>query len=135
LFSVGNVLFFTYSEWNSIKELTFYNAYQVITDYGACCMMIPHLDFVNQETIPIDPSLYTGDHFHSIPYGAKNSLRRGMKLMIDVESYDYAYHSRGSRGIKVALKDARDMAVISQDGFYVAPGILKILSFVIVIRK
>ena len=84
--------------------------------------MVPHLDFVNNETVHIDPSNYTGEHFHSIPYGANNGVRRGIKLILDVESYNYAYHPRASRGLKVALKDARDKAFISQDGFYVAPG-------------
>ena len=113
----------TFSEWNSQSDLKFYNAYQTITDYGSCCTMFPYLDFVNNETIPIDPSQYSSKHYHSIPYGAKNGVKRGMKLIIDVESYDYAYYPRGSKGVKVALKDARDKAVISQDGFYVAPGL------------
>ena len=111
-----------FSEWNSNFSVPFYNAFQAITDYGACCVMVPFLDFVNNETINIDPSKYTGDHFHSIPHGAKNGVRRGIKLILDVESYNYAYHARASRGLKVALKDARDKAFISQDGFYVAPG-------------
>jgi len=40
---------------------------------------------------------YSGDHYHSIPYGAKNGVKKGMKLIIDVESFDYAYYPRGSR--------------------------------------
>ena len=117
------IVFFHFTlEWNSQSELNFYNAMVSVTDYGSCCTMFPYLDFVNNETIPIDPMEYTWDHFHSIPYGAKNGIRRGMKLILDVESYDYAYHPRGSSGFKVALKDARDKAVISQDGFYIAPG-------------
>ncbi len=84
-------------EYNYGTPIQYYNAYQDVTDYGSCCHMIPYLDFINNETIPIDPSLYTGDHYHSIPYGAKNSVRRGIKLIIDVESYDYAYYPRGSR--------------------------------------
>jgi hypothetical protein len=40
---------------------------------------------------------YSSDHYHSIPYGAKNGVKKGMKLIIDVESFDYAYYPRGSR--------------------------------------
>jgi hypothetical protein len=35
---------------------------------------------VNQETITLDPALYTGDHFHKIPPGAKNGLQNGEKF-------------------------------------------------------
>ena len=38
------------------------------------------------------------------------------------ESFDYAFHVRGGTGLKVALIDHRDKAVIKQDGFYVSPG-------------
>ena len=71
----------------------------------------------------MDPSNYTSDHFHSIPNGAKNGVPKGLKLIIDVESFDYAYFPRSSRGLKVAISDARDKAVISQDGYYLRPGI------------
>ena len=53
------------------------------------------------------------------------SVKRGLKLIMDVESFDYAYFPRGSRGFKVALSDGRDKAVINQEGFYVAPGSLQ----------
>ena len=84
--------------------------------------MVPYLDFVNNATIEMDPSEYTGDDFHSIPYGARFSVKRGVKIILDVESFDYAYFERGARGFKVALSDARDKAVINQEGYYVAPG-------------
>ena len=70
----------------------------------------------------MDPALYTGDHFHNIPRGAKNGLQNGLKLVIDVEHYDYGYFPRGARGLRVALSAATDQAVINQDGFYVSPG-------------
>jgi hypothetical protein len=85
--------------------------------------MVPYLDFVNNLTINLDPEEYTGEHFHSIPYGARFSVKRGLKLILDVESFDYAYFPRGARGFKVALSDARDKAVINQEGYYVNPGV------------
>jgi hypothetical protein len=39
-----------------------------------------------------------------------------------VESFEYAYFPRSSRGFKVAITDARDKAVISQDGYFLRPG-------------
>jgi hypothetical protein len=49
-------------------------------------------------------------------------VKRGVKLILDVESFDYAYFPRGARGFKVAMSDGRDKAVINQEGYYVAPG-------------
>ena len=56
------------------------------------------------------------------------SVKRGLKLIMDVESFDYAYFPRGSRGFKVALSDGRDKAVINQEGFYVAPGTQQLIN-------
>jgi len=36
---------------------------------------VPFLDLVNEETISMEPEEYTGDHFHSIPRGAKNGIQ------------------------------------------------------------
>jgi hypothetical protein len=41
--------------------------------------MIPYLDFENPETVDLDPSQYTADHFHGIPIGAKNGVPKGLK--------------------------------------------------------
>ena len=47
----------------------------MITDYGACCVIVPYLDLINETTISLDPNLYTGEMFHSIPPGAKNGIQ------------------------------------------------------------
>ena len=54
--------------------------------------------------------------------GTKNGLQNGLKLVLDVENFDYAYYPRGAKGFRVALTNALDQAVINQDGFYIAPG-------------
>jgi hypothetical protein len=93
-----------------------------ITDYGACCLIIPYLDFLNPETVDMDPSNYTGTHFHNIPFGAENGVTKGLKLILDVESFDYAYFPRAARGLKVSIADAREKAIVNQDGYYLMPG-------------
>ena len=110
------------TDWMSQPPYKFYAAYQTATDYGACCLITPYLDFVNNKTKDLPPSSYTGMDYHNIPKGARNGIKNGLKLMIDVESYDYAYFPRGAKGFRVVLADSRDKAVINQDGFYVAAG-------------
>ena len=44
-------------------------------------------------------------------------------MILDVETFDYAYFPRASGGLKISLADARDKAVINQDGSYLSPGV------------
>jgi hypothetical protein len=44
-------------------------------------------------------------------------------MILDVEAFDYGYFPRGSKGVKISLADARDKAIINQDGNYLSPGI------------
>ena len=110
------------TEWMSQPPYKFYDAYQTATDYGACCLITPFLDFVYNKTKDKPPSTYSGMDYHHIPKGARNGIKNGLELMLDVESYDYAYFPRGAKGFRVVLADSRDKAVINQDGFYVASG-------------
>jgi hypothetical protein len=128
----GNVrkfssLFFFYLEWATDISHKFYPAFQGITDYGACCLIVPYLNLINPETMNLDPTDGINNSFyHNIPKGAKNGLQNGLKIVLDVENFDYAYFPRGAKGFRVALTSALDQAVINQDGFYIAPGIEKI---------
>jgi hypothetical protein len=109
-------------EWSQQYYRKFFDAYSVLTDYGACCLIVPYLDFVNPRTKNIDPDEYSAEDFLSIPRGAKNGLTYGLKILLDLESFDYAYFPRESQGFLVALSDAADQPVINQDGFYISPG-------------
>lgn len=70
----------------------------------------------------IDPSEYKAEHFHTIPLGAKNGEKQGLKMILDIETFDYAYFLRPNKGLKLSLSDARDKPVINQDGYYLKPG-------------
>ena len=75
-----------YSEWKSNVSHSFYDTYQSMTDYGACCLITPYLDFENPATVNLDPALYTGQDFLDVPKGkARNGITNGLKLIIDVE--------------------------------------------------
>ncbi len=81
------------------------------------------MDFVNPKTKDIKNTLdYGVGDFLSIPRGVKNGLTYGLKILLDLESFDYAYFPRESQGFLVALSNAADQPVINQDGFYVSPG-------------
>ena len=68
------------------------------TDYGVCCRIFPWLDFENKLTKNKPRRLYTTDEFWSIPAGAKNGIKNGLDLLLDVESHEYSFFPRSSKG-------------------------------------
>jgi hypothetical protein len=52
----------------------------------------------------------------------QNGENKGLKVILDTEAYDYAYFPRASKGFKISLADARDKAVVNQDGYFLSPG-------------
>ena len=111
-----NHLFFE-PEWANTFSRKFFKSYKGLTDYGACCIISPYLHFVNPETRDIDADKIDYNLLHSIPGGAKNGLENGLKLVLDVETFDYAYDKRRSTGFKVGLASSLDVPLINQDVF------------------
>ena len=109
-------------EWSQKAHRKFFDSYSVLTDYGACCLILPYLDFINPATKDLNPNEYRAKDFLSTFHGAKNGLKHGLKIILDLESFDYAYFQRESQGLLVALTDSADQPIINQDGFYIAPG-------------
>ena len=116
-------IWFRNLEWNQKYHRKFFNSYSVLTDYGACCLLLPYLDFINPATKDLNATEYRAKDFLSMFHGAKNGLKHGLKVILDLESFDYAYFPRESEGFLVALTDSADQPVINQDGFYIAPGL------------
>ncbi len=50
---------------------TFYDAKFEVTDFGACCAILPYLNFVNPETAKLSPDEYTGEQWHYQKKGAQ----------------------------------------------------------------
>jgi hypothetical protein len=49
----------------------------------------------------------------------------GLKLILDAESFDYAFTDRSPLGFRIAISDARDQAAILQESSNVYPGVKK----------
>ncbi len=43
----------------------------------------------------------------------------GIELLMDLESYEYSYYPRGSKGFLIAVSDPYDRAVMRQKGSFV----------------
>jgi hypothetical protein len=63
-------------------------------------MIVPYLNLINEETKKLNPNTVSSSWYHNIPKGAKNGLQNGLKLVLDVESFDYAYFPRGAKGFR-----------------------------------
>jgi len=113
-------VFFKIAWTNSITR-KFFSAYKELTDYGACCNIIPYLHFDNQSRIN-DSETFDYNLLHDMPSGVKNGLGNGLRLYLDVEMFDQAYDRSKATGFKVALSSSLDAATINQEGFYISPG-------------
>ena len=50
-------------------------------------------------------------------------ISNGLKLILDVETFDYAFTDRSGAGMRFALTDPRDQGLIHLDGSNVMPGL------------
>ena len=87
---------------NYTKE--FFPAQNYPTDYGACCVISPFMDFENEENEKghhHSPGKHDGMDYHLIPKGkTHNGIRNGLQVTLDLESFDYAYISRSAEGFR-----------------------------------
>ena len=58
-----------YVKWKSNSNFTrsFYPAFKSSSDYGACCLLTPYLDFEYEETRNLNPDNWPSDAYHLIP--------------------------------------------------------------------
>jgi hypothetical protein len=96
-----------------------------MTDGGPCCFISPYINFVNPKTRDKDPHTLTGEEWHLRTKGSKSGLMGGLKLVLDIESFDFVYSGKISVGFRLGFLDQRDKAVIKQDGYYISTGISK----------
>ena len=85
------------------------------------------MNLVNPETRYADAVNLDNKFYHEIPRGVRNGIQNGLKLLLDVESFDHAYFSTAAKGFKIAITNAMDKPVIDQAGLYIEPGIFTII--------
>ena len=85
-------------------------------------MIAPYLYFVNPESMNLDPVNYTAKHWHSQPRGAYNGQFGGIKLLLDVDSFDTSFAGKESVGFRLVFSNVRDAPMVRQDGYLISPG-------------
>ena len=76
------------------------------TDYGSCCLLVPHLDLK-----PINESITTEEMYRDLKAVAVNGEKNGLEIVLDAEQYNYA-ESRSinvkAAGFKISLHHHQD---------------------------
>ena len=71
-------------------------------DFGACCSFVPHLNIDNS---------YENDTFlekyHETDFTAMHGEDNGVKILFDIEQWNYAHINGRASGLKVSLSDPR----------------------------
>ena len=81
-------------------------------DYGVCCRIYPQIDFGSRNLT----NMSAEDRYINKPRGVRNGVKNGLKILLDVEGFDYAYYPRAAKGFMVAVSDAAGKAIIEQQG-------------------
>ena len=102
--------------------MEFYNGLVALTDYGACCLITPYLNFVDPVSKHLDPYNITGHHWHSVPRGVQNGPKGGIKFVLDAETFAFAPMGQESVGFRTGFADTRDKPMIKQESFMISPG-------------
>jgi len=83
---------------STVETHEYYETQKSHTDYGACCRLFPQLDFVNQKTKDLPTDQYTAEDFLSIQPNSKAGMENGLRLLVDVETFEYSFFSKRFRG-------------------------------------
>jgi len=111
------------SKYQDRPRRFFHATYRSQNDWGHCCEIVPYLDYENPNTTNMDGNDYTDQMWNEIPEGnARSGVRNGLRLLIDVESFEYASSDIGASGVKVAPIDKDSTAIMSQHGVYANEG-------------
>ena len=59
------------------------------TDFGSCCLLVPHLHFQPRPANKTNDELY-----HKLEADAKNGGKNGLEIIVDAEQFNHAQYSQ-----------------------------------------
>ena len=94
------------TKYQDFPRRFFHQTYRSQNDWGHCCEIVPYLDFENPNTTEMNGNDYTDEMWNEIPEGnARSGVRNGLRLLVDVENFEYASSDIGASGVKVSPID------------------------------
>ena len=109
----GNVVTW---RWFSIEENL--ERYYYPTDFGQCCMLVPHLDLE-----AINFNLTSEELYFNLVADSINGDTNGLDILLDAEQFNYAYYQSNAPGFKISLHHHSDKPIIQFSSHLVNPGI------------
>ena len=101
--------------WQDNKNYTDQNL-MYPTDFGLCCVFVPHLFF---EPLPTQ-------NYKELLFGleamAKNGAKNGLNIVLNAEEFNYAGLFSNSEGFKIALHNHLDKPIIQFSSDLLHPG-------------
>ena len=79
--------------WKDIGEMSEVGPWDYPTDFGECCLLMPHVGFD-----PYNPK----QNFHNLNTDALNGETNGLDIILDAEQFNYAYHHANAAGKNTA---------------------------------
>ena len=80
--------------WQDIGETSEVGPWDYPTDFGECCLLMPHVGFD-----PYNPE----QNLHDLNADALNGETNGLDIILDAEQFNYAYHHSNAAGFKISL--------------------------------
>ena len=111
------------SEYQSNNRKIFHDAFKNKNDLGSCCLIEPYLDFKSKTPNNWTQTENSGYIWHTIQKGhALSGVANGLRLIIDIESYDYGSSDTSAVGIKMGAFYHLSKTHMGQYGYYIQEG-------------
>ena len=78
--------------WKDLGEMSEVGPWDYPTDFGECCLLMPHVGFD-----PYNPE----QNLHDLNADALNGETNGLDIILDAEQFNYAYHHANAAGYGV----------------------------------
>ena len=72
------------------------------TDFGSCCLVVPHLFFNPMNSSSLENKTYEETWFEVMAHSL-NGETNGLDIVLDTEQFNYAYHQANAAGFRISL--------------------------------
>ena len=92
--------------WNQLPPEETFGPPTYPTDFGSCCLLVPHLHLRPYSEIE---SMTFNEMWHDLKADTLNGETNGLDVVIDAEQFNYAYHQSNAAGFKISLHHHLDL--------------------------
>ena len=97
--------------WNQLPPEETFGPYVYQTDFGSCCLLVPHLHLDLRPSSEYE-NMSTYEIYHDLKADTLNGEANGLDVVIDAEQFNYAYHQSNAAGFKVSLHHHLDLPMM-----------------------